>query len=78
MQIHCSTIRPLVGVETNWASSQAVPIKPRDAWEICDCCGRPGAASQMYYDGKLFLCLDCRQVGPVVGEFATLSSVVED
>jgi hypothetical protein len=39
----------------------AVKLDPREVYEFCDRCGRRMRASRMYFDGKQFLCGDCRE-----------------
>ena len=39
----------------------AVKLDPREVYEFCDRCGRRMLASRAYFDGKRFLCGDCRE-----------------
>jgi hypothetical protein len=40
----------------------AVPVDPRDRYEMCDRCGKPLPSYRMYYDGSRYLCPACRDV----------------
>ena len=40
----------------------AVKLDPREAYEFCDRCGCRMVAFRMFFDGKQFLCADCREV----------------
>jgi hypothetical protein len=42
---------------TVWA---AIKLDPREAYEFCDRCGCRMMAFQAFFDGKWFLCSDCR------------------
>ena len=41
----------------------AVRMDPREVLEFCDRCGCRMRAFKMYFDGRQFLCSDCREVG---------------
>ncbi|HWW01748.1 MAG TPA: hypothetical protein VNZ64_18765 [Candidatus Acidoferrum sp.] len=43
---------------------QAVPVDPREVHESCDRCGRVEAASEVFFDGRVFLCGRCRKRAP--------------
>jgi hypothetical protein len=36
------------------------PVDPKEIHETCDCCGRLALSFQMYFDGKRYLCEQCR------------------
>jgi hypothetical protein len=36
------------------------PVDLRDAWETCDRCGRSLAFEEAYFNGREFLCPECR------------------
>jgi hypothetical protein len=39
----------------------AVKLDPREILEFCDRCGRRMRAHRTYFDGRRFLCADCRK-----------------
>ncbi len=39
----------------------AVPVDPRERYEVCDLCGQRVMAMRTFYDGRQFLCLDCKE-----------------
>ncbi len=41
----------------------AVRVDPREVYEFCDRCGQRGRAWRTYFDGRQFLCADCRKDG---------------
>jgi hypothetical protein len=36
------------------------PVDPMEIHEVCDRCGRMALSFQMYFDGKHYLCTECR------------------
>ena len=42
----------------------AVKLDPREVYEFCDRCGSRMRAFRMYFDGRQFLCEDCRRGRP--------------
>ncbi len=44
----------------------AVKLDPREVYEFCDRCGCRLRAFKAYFDGRQFLCSDCRKVGTKV------------
>jgi len=38
----------------------ALPLDPRERFETCDRCGEHLLAFKIYFDGKEYLCPDCR------------------
>jgi hypothetical protein len=38
----------------------AVPVDPREGYEICDGCGQRLMAFKIFFDGERFLCPECR------------------
>ena len=36
------------------------PVDPKEIHETCDCCGRLALSFQVYFDGKRYLCEQCR------------------
>ena len=43
----------------------AVKLDPREVYEFCDQCGQRARAFRTVFDGRRFLCADCRQADPV-------------
>jgi len=43
---------------------EAVPIDPRERYETCDHCGQRMMSFRVYFDGKEYLCPDCRESEP--------------
>ena len=41
----------------------AVRVDPREVYEFCDRCGRRMRALRTFFDGRQFLCGDCRDSG---------------
>ena len=41
----------------------AVRVDPREVYECCDRCGRRMRALRTFFDGRQFLCGDCRDSG---------------
>lgn len=41
----------------------AVRVDPREVYEFCDRCGRRARAFKTFFDGRQFLCGDCRKDG---------------
>ena len=39
---------------------EAEPVDPEEIHEACDRCGRLALSFQMYFDGKRYLCRECR------------------
>ncbi len=38
----------------------AVPVDPRERYEICDLCGQRVMAPKIFFDGRQFLCFECK------------------
>jgi hypothetical protein len=38
----------------------AEPIDPRERYEVCDSCGKRVMSFKAYYDGRRYLCPECR------------------
>jgi hypothetical protein len=45
---------------TQGISLEAEPVDPKEIHETCDRCGRLALSFQMYFDGKRYLCAECR------------------
>ncbi len=45
---------------TTWA---AIELDPLEAYEFCDRCGCRMMAFRAFFDGKRFVCSDCRRIG---------------
>ncbi len=39
---------------------EAEPVDPKEIHETCDRCGRLTLSFQMFFDGKQYLCAECR------------------
>lgn len=37
----------------------AVPVDPRERYEVCDLCGQRVMAFKVFFDGKRYLCPEC-------------------
>lgn len=46
----------------------AVKLDPMEVYEFCDRCGCRMRAFRAYYDGKQFLCADCKNTAPATVE----------
>ncbi len=42
----------------------AVPVDPRERYESCDRCGDRVMSFRIFFDGKEYLCPDCRETEP--------------
>ncbi len=42
---------------------RAIPVEPRERYETCDDCGQRMMSSKVFFDGKRYLCADCRKTG---------------
>lgn len=45
---------------TQGIALQAEPVDPKEIYEICDGCGRLALSFDMFFDGKCYLCEECR------------------
>ena len=41
-------------------SLEAEPVDPKEIYETCDRCGRLALSFQIFFDGKRYLCAECR------------------
>ncbi len=46
----------------------ALPLDPRERYESCDRCGARLMAFKIYYDGRQYLCPECRTVAAQLNE----------
>jgi len=46
----------------------AVKLDPLEVYEFCDRCGCRMRALRAYFDGKQFLCMDCKDAAPAAVE----------
>ena len=42
---------------------KVVPLDPKEIHESCDRCGRIALSFQVFFDGKLYLCGECKVAG---------------
>jgi hypothetical protein len=42
---------------------EAMPLKMEEVFETCDGCGQMAVPFTVFFDGRKFLCLDCRAEG---------------
>jgi hypothetical protein len=42
----------------------AVPVDPRERYEVCDRCGQPLTSFKIFFDGRQYLCPVCRDQKP--------------
>ena len=54
--------------ETQGIALEVVPVDPEEIQESCDGCGRLALSFQMFFDGKNYLCGNCRRTGSKVRE----------
>ncbi len=45
---------------TQGITLEAVPVDPKEIHETCDGCGRMAMSFQLFFDGKQYLCGECR------------------
>jgi hypothetical protein len=48
---------------------EAEPVDPKEIYETCDGCGRLALSFNMFFDGKRYLCEECR--GKITSGFPT-------
>ena len=46
---------------TQGLALEAEPVDPKEIHETCDRCGRLALSFQIYFDGKRYLCGECRR-----------------
>lgn len=68
MNLRLVGTEPLVGVALQHQSHRVNPISDVHC-EICDGCGEPTLARNIYFDGKRFLCAGCRREQPLADKY---------